>query len=482
MACKNCGKNKTNEKHDLLYIMNPNCGWCKKSDPVVDELRKSGYKITTLDITNPQDAERANAAKTKHDAQCGTPLFLDNASGNVKCGFAEKDILEKWAKGEEIPKPAPRPQPNNQQAPNQQPQQPQQPSGPQRHKLEYIWLDGNDSKSLRSKVRYVNLTPDDNMISSIPEWSFDGSSTNQAKTEDSDLILKPVRVFQNALESRQGPALYVLCEVYNTNGTPHKSNTRNRLAKNIQVAPNQGLWVAVEQEFVLIDPATGKPLGWEKYEDGKPPSQGKYYCGVGADTLMSRQLMDGFMSILPQSGIMLDGYHPEVMLSQWEYQTAAGSPLDVADKLWMTRFILQRMSERMGIAISYDPKPVEGNWNGSGAHINFSTRYMREESDMDYINLLCANMEETHKKAIKSYGHGNDKRLTGKNETSSIKKFTWGEGDRSASIRIPISTIMGGGLGHLEDRRPSANMDPYEAFSYLVPAISHINEDLLGNT
>ena len=468
---------KKNEKHDLLYIMNPNCGWCKKADPVVEELIKSGYDITTLDITNPQDAERANEAKAKYKAQGGTPLFLDLETGNMVVGFREKDVLEKWAKGEEIPAPPPRTQP-------QQPQQPQQPSGPQRHKLEYIWLDGNDSKSLRSKVRYVNINPnpDINIISSIPEWSFDGSSTNQAKTEDSDLILKPVRVFQNAMESRQGPALYVLCEVYNTDGTPHKSNTRNRLVKNVEVARDQDLWVAVEQEFVLLDPATGKPFGWEKYENDKPPSQGKYYCGVGADTTMARQLMDGFMNIITQSGIMLDGYHPEVMLSQWEYQTTTGSPLDIADQLWMSRFILQRMSERMGIAISYDPKPVEGDWNGSGAHINFSTRYMREESDMDYINLLCVNMEETHKKAIKSYGHGNNKRLTGKNETSSIKKFTWGEGDRSASIRIPLSTIRGGGLGHLEDRRPSANMDPYEAFSYLVPAISHTNEDLLVNT
>ena len=33
MACKKCGKDKKckckkgKEKHDLLYIMNPNCGW-----------------------------------------------------------------------------------------------------------------------------------------------------------------------------------------------------------------------------------------------------------------------------------------------------------------------------------------------------------------------------------------------------------------------------------------------------------------------
>ncbi len=102
------GAKKTAQKHDLLYIMSPTCGWCKKSDPVVDELIKDGYKITKLDVTNPDEGKRANEVKQKFNAQCGTPLFLDGETGNMKCGFAEKDIIEKWAKGEEIPAP-PRP-------------------------------------------------------------------------------------------------------------------------------------------------------------------------------------------------------------------------------------------------------------------------------------------------------------------------------------------------------------------------------------
>ena len=44
MACK-CGK-KNCKCSELLYIMNPNCGWCTKSDPVVADLVKKGYKIT----------------------------------------------------------------------------------------------------------------------------------------------------------------------------------------------------------------------------------------------------------------------------------------------------------------------------------------------------------------------------------------------------------------------------------------------------
>lgn len=474
MACKKCGKDKKckckkgKEKHDLFYIMNPNCGWCKKADPVVEALIKDGYEITTLDITKPDEAERANEIKTKHNAQCGTPLFLDAETGSSVCGFREKDDLEKWAKGEEMPTPPQRAEPSQRAEP------------PKRHKLEYIWIDGHDTKTIRSKVRYDMIAPSQKgLLSNIPEWSFDGSSTNQATTEYSDCILKPVRIFPNNMESRQQPTFYVFCEVYDIDGTPHESNTRAKLIETLKNSnPKENMWVGIEQEYVTIDPVTQKPIGWEKYEDGTPPPQGKYYCGVGANTSTSRHLAESHANSCIQSGITIDGFHPEVMLSQWEYQIGVGNPLDIADQLWMSRFLLQRMAERMNIAISYDPKLVDGDWNGSGAHINFSTRYMREESDMGYMNILCANLKETHKDAIDSYGVDNNKRLTGKHETSSINKFTWGEGDRSASIRIPSSTINSGGKGYLEDRRPAANIDPYEALSYLVSTISHINEEL----
>ncbi len=101
---------KDNPKQDLLYIMSATCGWCKKADPVVTELKDEGFKITTLDVMNPEDQKRINEIKQKYNAQCGTPFFIDAESGNQVCGFREKDILEKWAKGEEIPKP---PQPKS---------------------------------------------------------------------------------------------------------------------------------------------------------------------------------------------------------------------------------------------------------------------------------------------------------------------------------------------------------------------------------
>lgn len=98
-------KNVKKVNHDLLYIMSNSCGWCKKSQPVVDELINDGFKITKLDAQNPDDQVRINEVKQKYNAQCGTPFFIDAETGNSVCGFKEKDVLEKWANGEEIPKP-----------------------------------------------------------------------------------------------------------------------------------------------------------------------------------------------------------------------------------------------------------------------------------------------------------------------------------------------------------------------------------------
>ena len=49
-------------------------------------------------------------------------------------------------------------------------------------KLEYIWLDGfQPEPSLRSKVKVAEGAP--------PDWSFDGSSTQQAEGGSSDCII-----------------------------------------------------------------------------------------------------------------------------------------------------------------------------------------------------------------------------------------------------------------------------------------------------
>ena len=49
-----------------------------------------------------------------------------------------------------------------------------------------------------------------------------------------------------------------------------------------------------------------------------------------------------------------------------------------------------------------------------------------------------------------------------------MSEFSYGIGNRAASIRIPTSVANKGGAGYIEDRRPASNIDPYIVCAMVV--------------
>ena len=327
-------------------------------------------------------------------------------------------------------------------------------------RLEYIWMDGHKpTQKLRSKTKVMEGTIDS--LEDIPDWGFDGSSTNQAEGNNSDCLLKPVCKVPDPI--RGGHDLLVLCEVMNADGTVHSSNSRAELRKVSEKFKDQKAWFGIEQEYTLFDGRN--PLGWP--EGGYPAPQGPFYCGVGADEVYGRDIVEEHLQLCIDAGLEISGINAEVMPGQWEYQIGPLSPLESGDQMWLSRWLLYRIAEDYGVSATLHPKPIKGDWNGAGAHTNFSTRFMREEGGLKVIKDACEKLSKNHDEHIAVYGAHNEERLTGLHETCSIKEFRYAVSDRGASIRIPMQTANDG-FGYLEDRRPSANMDPYQVCAILI--------------
>ncbi len=338
-----------------------------------------------------------------------------------------------------------------------------------KYKLEYVWLDGyKPVQNLRGKTQIKEFASFPK-LEELPLWGFDGSSTQQAPGGSSDCVLKPVAVYP---DSTRKNGVLVMCEVMNANGTPHVSNSR------ATILDDPDTWFGFEQEYFLYQ--DGRPLGFP--EGGFPAPQGPYYCGAGFRNVgsVARQIVEEHLDLCLDAGINHEGINAEVASGQWEFQIFGKGSKKAADDVWMARYLLIRLCEKYGIDVEFHCKPIRGvynsplDWNGSGMHSNFSTKFMREVGGKEYFEALMAAFAKYMSEHVAVYGPDNHFRLTGLHETQSIDKFTYGIADRGSSIRVPHSFVNSGYKGYLEDRRPNSAANPYDVASRILKTIATV--------
>lgn len=343
--------------------------------------------------------------------------------------------------------------------------------------LEYIWIDADNNPRFKTKI--ISKDAFDN--EPLADWNFDGSSTFQAEGKDSDVLIKPRTLYPNPFVNYIESYL-VLCDCWNKDGTPHQTNHRVKLVETYSKCVDQEPIFGIEQEYVLFDRIWKEEMGekiiysddsklfiknniptpykWKKHDEPGMGPQGPYYCGVGGGVSLGREISTKHLEMCLKANLAICGTNGEVMASQWEYQIGPLEPVELSDQMWVSRYILHKISEMYECVVSFHPKPYKGDWNGSGAHTNFSTKLMREPGGIEEIKVACEKLALTHSAHMKIYGKYNEERMSGMHETSTMDKFTWAISNRGCSIRIPLNVVKDG-CGYLEDRRPGANIDPY---------------------
>jgi glutamine synthetase len=323
---------------------------------------------------------------------------------------------------------------------------------------EYVWLDGKGQT--RSKCKTMDKTPsgcDDCTI-----WTFNGACTDQAEAVSSDVYLVPRKVFTDPI--RGAPHVLVVCECITQAMEPAKGNFRAECAEVMEKFANSDPWFGLEQEYVLMDDQ-GTPL---------TVAAGDNYCGRGALSLPKymREIMGDHYAQCLSAGIKISGMNCESGRAQAEFQIGPCKGLNAGDHMIAARHTLHKCANRYRCAVSF--KGYHSDIEvPSGMHVNFSSRETRGDGGLIIIEKVCRALGRRMKEAIGVYGGENAERLCGKKDTSEMNSFSFAIADRTASIRIPRSVGIVA-KGYLEDRRPSANSDPYRVTAFVMKTAGEV--------
>lgn len=321
----------------------------------------------------------------------------------------------------------------------------------------YIWIDST-GENMRSKTMTIGFKP--KHANDLPWWNFDGSSTNQSGISNSDVYLKPCAIFRDPFLHE--PNILVLCETYNYDKTPTETNHRYSCLKVMEAAKESEPWFGIEQEYSLMD-LDGWPLDWPK-PDGHLDVHGPYYCSIGADRAHGRDISDAHYKACVYAGVKVSGSNAEWVPSQWEFQVGPLEGIDAGDHLCMGRYILHRVAEDFGALVTFHPKPFQGSWAAAEGHVNYSTKQMRDENGIKYIDEAVDKLSKRHAKHIQAYFSNSELVV---NHKERFFNFTVGVADRESSVRIPRS-VSDAKKGYLEDRRAASNLEPYSVCEMLV--------------
>nr|CAI5855495.1 unnamed protein product [Callosobruchus analis] len=221
--------------------------------------------------------------------------------------------------------------------------------------LTYLWID-HTGENIRSKTRTLDFSP--STYKEVPIWTFNGHQTMKAPKEKSDYFLVPVSLYNDPI--RRGTNKIVLCETFDADEKPCKTNNRQKCVEALNKVCDHEVYVGFEQDYYIMG-IDGRPFGWPPM--GEPMSDRAYYASVC--TVIGREVTECIYRALLYAGVNVYSDCAEVAPSQWELKNVGERGVKPADDMWFSRWMMQRIAEDFGLCISFQPI-VSPRWSKSG--------------------------------------------------------------------------------------------------------------------
>ena len=302
---------------------------------------------------------------------------------------------------------------------------------------------------------------------------FDGSSIEGfTRVDESDQYLYPdfnsFAIFP--WRPAQGRVARLICDVYDTDGTPFVGDPRGVLRRAVQKAREMGFDafnIGPELEFFLFETdeegrATTRTGDQAGYFDLGPLDQGES---------TRREIC----RMLEEMGYEIEASHHESAAGQHEIDFKYVDALDAADKIMNFKLAVKTIAQKNGLHATFMPKPLFGA-AGSGMHLNMSL--FRDGKNLFYDPADPRGLSQTaysfiaglleHVKGFTALTNplvNSYKRLVSGYEAPCYK--AWSASNRSALIRIPASR---GSSTRVELRSPDPACNPYLAIAACLAA------------
>lgn len=301
---------------------------------------------------------------------------------------------------------------------------------------------------------------------------FDGSSIDGfVRIEESDMCLHPDLDSFVILpwDENSGKTARLICDVYNSDGTPFEGDPRYVLRRAIKRAADMGYTcnIGPECEFFLFhldehDKPTTRSYDMGGYFDLGPVDRGE---GCRREICLCLEKM----------GFEIEASHHENAPAQHEIDFKYDEVLKTADNVMTFKYVVKNLANQHGLYATFMPKPIYGIC-GSGMHINISlfngkTNAFCDENDERGLSDVAYNFIAgvmNHIKSITVLTNpivNSYKRLVPGYEAPVY--IAWSAKNRSPLIRIP--TARGTGT-RIELRNPDPAANPYLVMAAILQA------------